>query len=78
MNSPGDTLPLLGCNRRRFLLGLSGSVCAPAVWAQGTAGSSTFPTKALRIVVPFGAGGVADLTVRTVSKRMAETLGQPV
>ena len=78
MSSPVSASPLLGCNRRRFLLGLSGSVCAPGVWAQGTAGSSTFPTKALRIVVPFGAGGVADLTARTVSKRMAETLGQPV
>jgi len=49
----------------------SGLLAAPA-WAQ------SFPTKALRIVVPFGAGGVADLTARTVAQKMSENLGQPV
>jgi tripartite-type tricarboxylate transporter receptor subunit TctC len=28
--------------------------------------------------VPFGAGGVADLTVRTVAQKMGEGLGQPI
>ena len=60
--------------RRQVLVGLGASLIAPHSWSQTTA----FPAKALRIVVPFGAGGVADLTVRTVSKRMADTLGQPV
>ena len=39
---------------------------------------SSFPTKALRIVVPFGAGGVADLTARTVAAKMSEGLGQAI
>lgn len=43
-----------------------------AAWAQ------TFPAKPLRIVVPFGAGGVADLTARTVAQKMSEGLGQSV
>lgn len=37
-----------------------------------------YPGKPIRVVVPFGAGGVADLTVRTVAKRMSESLKQPV
>jgi tripartite-type tricarboxylate transporter receptor subunit TctC len=32
----------------------------------------------IKIVVPFGAGGVADLTARVVAKKMAENMGQAV
>ena len=57
---------------KRWWLGLVCAVLAHGVWAQG------FPAKPLRIVVPFGAGGVADLTARTVAQKMSEGLGQPV
>ena len=39
---------------------------------------STFPNKPLKIVVPFGAGGVADLTARTVAQKLGENLGQSI
>ena len=53
------------------------SVFAVLMLAQ-PAMAQTFPVKPVRIVVPFGAGGVADLTARTVAQKLSESLGQPV
>ena len=39
---------------------------------------SVYPNKPLKIVVPFGAGGVADLTARTVAQKLGENLGQSI
>ncbi|HSV58629.1 MAG TPA: tripartite tricarboxylate transporter substrate binding protein [Variovorax sp.] len=35
-------------------------------------------SKPIRIVVPFGPGGVADLTVRTVAQKMSDSMGQSI
>ncbi len=61
--------------KRRHLLSLLAYGALPCAWAQT---SSSFPSKALRIVVPFGAGGVADLTARAVAQKISENLGQAV
>jgi tripartite-type tricarboxylate transporter receptor subunit TctC len=36
------------------------------------------PTRAIRFVVPFPAGGATDVVARVLGERMQETLGQPV
>ena len=47
-------------------------VCALPVSAQN------FPVKPLRLVVPFGPGGVGDITARTVVQKASESLGRQV
>lgn len=57
--------------RRRLLLASPLAVPLRA-WAQA------FPAKPVRIVVPFGAGGIADLTARAVAQQLSRTYTQGV
>jgi tripartite-type tricarboxylate transporter receptor subunit TctC len=45
--------------------------------AQPAAGSA-FPTRPIRVVVPFAAGSATDIMMRHLAPRMAEDLGQPI
>jgi len=45
--------------------------------ASGAAGAE-FPTKAIEFIIPFGAGGSADIEGRIIAKAAEKILGQPV
>jgi len=63
---------------RRAFVRLSRVLALGVCLVCSVAQAQTFPTKAVRIVVPFGAGGVAALTASTVGLKLGESLGQPV
>ena len=62
------------CFRKLFNFTL---LIAPFLWTD-IACSDTFPSKPMRLVVPYGPGGVGDLSARIVAQKMSETLSQPI
>jgi tripartite-type tricarboxylate transporter receptor subunit TctC len=63
--------------RRRFLY-LSGAAAASAACPRLAAAADTYPSRPLRWVVPFPAGGNTDLIARLMGEWLAKRLGQPV
>jgi len=58
--------------RPRVLCALLAALAAAPLAAQD------FPARPIRFIVPFTAGGIADIVARVMAQRMTETLGQNV
>jgi tripartite-type tricarboxylate transporter receptor subunit TctC len=60
--------------RRSLLAGLGASALVPI----RPATAQSYPSRAIRIIVPFPAGGPTDILSRAVAQKMNEDWGQPV
>jgi tripartite-type tricarboxylate transporter receptor subunit TctC len=74
---------LLKTNRRALMksaacLAVSISPGLLSLIATTAAAQSTYPSRAITLMVPFAPGGIADLTARSVAQAMAASLGQAV
>ncbi|CAM4364990.1 Tripartite-type tricarboxylate transporter, extracytoplasmic receptor component TctC [Comamonas aquatilis] len=64
--------------RRTFTQTLISTAAGAALLAGFAAHAQGLSNRPIRIVVPFGAGGVADVTARVVAQQLSTQLGQPV
>jgi tripartite-type tricarboxylate transporter receptor subunit TctC len=63
--------------RRLTKLAGRAAVCAAMMTAlAGGAHAQTFPTKPVRIIVPYAAGGAVDVLARTIGQSLSKTWGQ--
>ena len=70
---------MFGDGPRRVARSATGVLAAAALLA-GTqaAPAQPYPTKPIRLIVPYAAGGGTDAVARSVGKRLTETFGQPI
>ena len=59
---------------RHSLVSLSVALCGLLIAAPAAA----FPTKPIRMVVPYAPGGATDVLARPIAQKMQEQMGQPV
>lgn len=65
-------------NHRYSLLVTVFAACALSVTSFAQAQTAAYPTKPVKIIVPFAPGGGSDFMARLLTKQLTEKLGQPV
>jgi len=64
--------------RRKFVAGVSAAALGAStlLGTQTHAVAQSYPDRPVRLILPFGAGGVADVTTRLVADKLSQKLGQ--
>jgi tripartite-type tricarboxylate transporter receptor subunit TctC len=61
----------------RFVLALAATLVATSTMLATGCLAQDYPTRPVRIIVPFGAGGPADVTARLIGNILQDRFGQP-
>ncbi len=61
--------------RTRFLLVLA-AIAAATVLLTYAARAQNYPSRPVRIIVPFAAGGIGDITTRLIAEKLGDRLGE--
>src|SRR4051812_16161599 len=69
--------PFKDTSMRRCIAALA-LIAALSAWMVSAAIAQTYPTKPVRMIVPFPPGGATDLLARVVGQRLGEGLGHQV
>ncbi len=64
--------------KRRHIFSLGAAVWTAACFMVPAVQAQSYPTKPIRLIVPFPAGGATDLFARSLSQKLGERLGQSV
>ena len=69
---------MMRTSSRSLALALAPALALVAALTAGTTRADEYPSRTIRLIVPYAAGGGADSVARIVAKRVSDTIGQAI
>ena len=64
--------------KKRIFIASAALLAVAGTWAQSPAGAGDYPSKVIKIIVPFTAGSATDIMARIIGERLAASMGQSI